>query len=308
MPYVALAPATRRARLAAATARWDAILAHKPDLAPAVELQQHLIEVVIGLADTIDRGRLPRLSLPPNYVAAKLASGAPALSGEPIPLPVPMLKPALIRLCDDLARGGAGAAAEHIRDALDETRMDAGSLLTASLQRDQVAIRTGAVHRGLAPDLVWLVAELAVSPFAYALQQCLIASAAAGSTLRAAADAWRHGYCPLCGSWPALAEVKSSHRVLRCSFCALAWELAAYACVYCGEEGERFVTAAPNEDRKDRRVEVCAACGAYLKTVEVQELSPFPLLAIADLETMDLDMAAMERGYARPPLKAFGRK
>jgi FdhE protein len=308
MPYVALAPATREARLAAAAARWDAIRAHKPDLGPAVELQQQLIGVVIGLADTIDRGRLPRLSLPPNYVAAKLARGAPALSGEPIPLPVTMLKPALIRLCNDLARGGAGAAAEHIRDALDETRMDPGSLLTASLQRDQAAIRTGAVHRGLAPDLLWLVAELAVSPFVYALQQCLIASAPADSRLRAAADAWRHGYCPLCGSWPALAEVKCTHRVLRCSFCALAWELAGYACIYCGEDGERFMTAAPNEDRKDRRVEVCAACRAYLKTVDVQELSPFPLLAIADLETMDLDMAAMERGYARPPLKSFARK
>src|SRR5436189_2313606 len=37
-------------------------------------------------------------------------------------------------------------------------------LLTASLARNQAAIRTGASHRGLAPDLVWLVAELAVSP------------------------------------------------------------------------------------------------------------------------------------------------
>jgi hypothetical protein len=40
----------------------------------------------------------------------------------------------------------------------------------------------------------------------------------------------------------------------------------------------------------------------------VPELSAFPLLAIADLETMDLDMAAMERGYARPPLKDLSVK
>ena len=41
----------------------------------------------------------------------------------------------------------------------------------------------------------------------------------------------------------------------------------------------------------------------YLKTVDLPELSPFPLLAIADLETMDLDVAAMEHGYTRPALK-----
>jgi FdhE protein len=186
--------------------------------------------------------------------------------------------------------------------------MDAGSLLTASLKRDQTAIRTGAVHRGLAPDLLWLVAELAVSPFAYALQHALFGSGSAESPLAAALDSWNQGYCPLCGSWPALAEVAAGHRVLRCSFCALAWELRTYACVYCAADDEGFVTAAPDQERKDRRLELCGACGAYLKTVDVTALSAFPLLAIADLETMDLDLAAMERGYARPPLKEFGSR
>jgi FdhE protein len=105
-----------------------------------------------------------------------------------------------------------------------------------------------------------------------------------------------------------MAEVVDGHRVLRCSFCAAAWELKSYACVYCREEGEPFVTAAPDEERKDRRVEVCSACGGYLKTVDTFALSPFPLLSIGDLETMDLDMAAMEHGYQRPSLKDFAVK
>jgi FdhE protein len=183
--------------------------------------------------------------------------------------------------------------------------MEAGSLLTASLKRDQNAIRTGAVHRGLAPDLLWLVGELAVSPFVYALQQALFGGLTEDSPLTGALAAWQRGYCPLCGSWPALAEVDATRRVLRCSFCALAWELPAYACVYCGGDDQRFVTAAPDEIRRDRRLELCGGCGAYLKTVDVEALSAFPLLAIADLETMDLDLAAMERGYSRPPLKEF---
>jgi len=51
-----------------------------------------------------------------------------------------------------------------------------------------------------------------------------------------------------------------------------------YACVYCDEEGEAFVTAAPEVTQKDRRLEVCGTCGGYLKTVEAEEISPFPLL------------------------------
>jgi FdhE protein len=316
MPYIFVPSVSREELLPAANQRWEAVLTDRPELGPAVKLQRRLVELVIGLKQTIEGGRLPRLSMPPKYVAAKLSRGVPALSGEPIPLPVQALTAVLIGLCGELAAGGAGEVAEHIRSAIESRQLDAGSLLAASLSRDQGAIRTGAVHRGLAPDLVWLVAELAVGPFAYALQRAVFADAAhqaqtdalrPDNPVRLALHGWNHGYCPACGSWPAMAEVVGGHRTLCCSFCAAAWELTTYACVYCAEDGEPFVTAAPDEDRKDRRVEVCSSCSGYLKTVDVSEMSPFPLLSIGDLETMDLDMAAMDHGYAKPAMKDFAR-
>ena len=304
MPYVPVPPQSRQELLESAHRRWDRVLADRPDMSPAVELQQGLLEIVIDLSSAVEGGRLPRLSLPPKYLAVKLARGVPAFAGEPIPLPVGLLKTSLVKLCDRLASGGAGDVAAHIREAIEGGSIEAGSLLTASLTRDQEAIRTGASHRGLAPDLVWLVAELAVGPVACALQRALFEHTT-NDALRSELAAWSRGYCPACGSWPAMAEVVSGHRTMRCSFCATAWEPTTYSCVYCDESGDTFVTAAPNEERKDRRVEICSACGNYLKTVDLPELSPFPLLAIADLETMDLDVAAMEHGYARPPLKDF---
>jgi len=316
MPYILLPPVPRDELESAAEARWNAIVETRPALTTAVDLQRRLLARVMSLTRTIEGGRLPRLSLPPRYLAAKLARGVPALAGEPIPLPVAALADTLLKLCSELAEGGAGEAAEHIRTVVENGSLDAGSLLGASLSRDQTAIRTGAAPRGLAAVLVWLVAELAVSPFVYVLQRALFGQpvgAQAGSApdrpgpLAAALDAWDHGHCPACGSWPAMAEVVDGHRILRCSFCAAGWELPTYSCVYCKEEGEGFVTAAPDEERKDRRVEVCSACGGYLKTVDTFVLSPFPLLSIADLETMDLDMAAMEHGYQRPQLKDFAR-
>lgn len=290
--------------------RWDELRRARPDLTPAVELQQGLLAIVLHAAHTLDGGRLPRLSLPPKYLAAKLGRGVPIFTGEPIPVPVGLLKTSLLNLCDALAAGGAGESADHIKAAIAANTMDAGSLLTASLSRDQQAIRTGAVHRGLAPDLVWLLAELAASPFAHALHVALLSPRqdASGDTLAGAMRAWNHGHCAVCGSWPALAEVADGHRVLRCSFCAAGWELNEYRCIYCGEHGEPFVTAAPDEERKDRRVEICGACQGYLKTIDVAELSPFPLVAITDMESMDLDLAAMEHGYSRPPMKEFAKR
>jgi FdhE protein len=223
-----------------------------------------------------------------------------------VPLPVPVLGPAVLSLCDALAAGGAAEAATHIRDTVASGNIEVGSLLTASFNAikppSDPAPRIAASH----PTWSWLVAELAVSPFIHAIQRALF-ERADGDALRDALAAWAHGYCPACGSWPAVAEVVAGHRTLRCSFCATAWELPAYACIYCGEKDAPFVTAAPNEERKDRRVELCRTCGGYLKTIDLDELSPFPLLAISDIETTDLDVAAMEHGYARPQLKSFAR-
>jgi FdhE protein len=306
MPHVLIPAISPQNQADLAEQRWRGVLAGRPDLSPALDLQRRLLRLVSDLAATLETGRLPRLSLPPKYLAAKLARGVPVLAGEPIPLPVAVLRPALGQLCEALAEGGAGEAATHIRDAVVNGSIESGSLLTASLARNQAAIRTGASHRGLAPDLVWLVAELAVSPFVHALQRSLFGHA--GDDLQQALDAWNRGYCPACGSWPALAEVVGGHRTLRCSFCSSAWELSTYACIYCEESGEKFVTAAPDEERKDRRLEVCSTCGGYLKTIDLAELSPFPLLSISDIETTDLDVAAMEHGYQRPVLKDFTQR
>jgi FdhE protein len=304
MAYAAVLGGKRDDLLEIAERRWDAIRAARPELGPALDLQRRLLTLVADLADGLSAGRLPRLSLPPKYLAAKLGRAVPIFAGEPIPLPVPALTPALLRLCDALAEGGAGETAAHIRDAIVSVNIEPGSLLAASFARNQSAIRTGATHRGLAPDLVWLVAELAVSPFVHLLQRMLLAEAR-DDGLRSALDGWSRGYCPACGSWPALAEVAGGHRTLRCSFCSSGWELPTYACIYCEDSGEKFVTAAPDENRKDRRIEVCGSCGGYLKTIDVAALSPFPLLSISDIETTDLDVAAMEHGYQRPPLKEF---
>src|SRR5579871_6214942 len=86
---------------AISTDRWEGLRAARPDLAPAVDLQQNLLAIVTTAADALE-GKLPRLSLPPKYLAAKLGRGVPLLAGEPIPIPLHVLKRALLELCDAL--------------------------------------------------------------------------------------------------------------------------------------------------------------------------------------------------------------
>ena len=277
--------------------RWAALAGRRPELREAISLQRRLVERGLALAAAIADLQLPALA----GAAGKLQDKRPVLSGADIILDGAPFKPFVVAFSDDLAHGGAGRPAERVRNALERGEIDVGSLLTASLRRLQTAIRMKANQVGVSPDVLWLVAELGAAPLAHRLQRAHLYDAPAREAgLLAALDAWDEGRCPACGSWPALAEELADVRHLRCSFCGAAWQPAIRRCIYCSDAGDAFLVAALSPgDKPSRRVELCRTCGGYLKSVRAAAPTPFALLPVADLESSDLDAAAVERGYIR---------
>jgi FdhE protein len=270
-----------------------------PDLAPPIALQQRLLRLMLDASIRLeDVGETP---LTAESVGDKWSRGLPALRNAAIPIP-PALKDILLPICAALAECGAGESALHIRDAIAAHGIDADSLLSVSLSRNQKAIRTSALHMGFSPDLVWLIGELGSAPLAHKLSSIVHRRSSIDDGRSTIDDLWDRGYCPCCGSWPTLIEARDAAHTLRCSYCALGWTLSSQRCVYCGHAGEEFVTAAPDVRAPERRVELCGRCSGYTKVIDVQDPTPFPLLAIADLATIELDQGAMDRGYRRPEL------
>jgi formate dehydrogenase maturation protein FdhE len=295
-----------------ALSKWAEIAVNFPDLEPALAVQQAMLRLLIDAREQLEDSRAPLPETTPGRILEKWGRGVPALRNETIPIPE-SLKAILPALCGALANGGAGESAAHIQDALANSEIDGGSLLRVSLARNREAIRTSSLHHGFSPDLVWLIGELGSAPLAHYCQTRILDM----WELKAAIGHWDRGYCPCCGSWPAFIETVDVEqgpgrrtttregggtRLLRCSYCAAAWELTSSRCVYCGNSDHRFVAAAPDIARPGRRLELCGACGNYTKVIEVASPSPFPLIAIEDLATMDLDQGAMGREYRRPDL------
>ena len=280
--------------------RLDALSSSRPDLDRALGLQRTLLSRQIDLLEVIRTGGLPGLALPAGYVSAKLKRGIPVLHGEPVPLPAHIFALSAREFCEQLAKGGAGEAAAAVGRALDARALDAATLLSACFGRDQRRVRFMASQAGVSPDLAWLVAELALAPFAYLLQQRALPLDHA--VIAAAVSAWDRGFCPACSSWPAVIEGAHGTHRLRCSFCAAGWQLSSYRCMYCGNDRDSFVTAAPDPEQPTRRVQLCGECGGYAKVLDVSEPIEFPLIAVEDLASMDLDMVAIERKYLKPPL------
>ena len=284
--------------------RWQTLVTERPDLGPPVDLQRVLVTRSLELAEETT-GATRGLSAAPAELLDRFARAEAPVLDLAVDVDAGRLTPFLFGFCDDFASGGAGAPARRVRAALQGEDIDIGSLLRASLGRQQEAIRTRANHAGIAPDLLWLVAELSVGPIAHRLQHdALVEPSSAPAAVRALAAGWPHGHCPACASWPALAESVGGARHLRCSFCGADWQPPRARCIYCDEAGESFLIAAADRDRASRRLEFCRSCGGYLKQVDAETPAAFALLPVTDLETSDLDIAAVERGYARPSMRA----
>jgi len=181
-------------------------------------------------------------------------------------------------------------------------RLDAVGLLQAAIVRDEDTIARCALRAGIEQEAMAVIAQLAAMP--------LLAACAQAWSERVP-SVWTHGYCPVCGAWPALAELRGLDRSrrLRCGRCASDWPLPVLQCAYCGENKHgQLGTLTPEDEPQTRRVEVCYTCKGYLKAFT--NLRPMTLrtLAMTDLASVDLDLIAQEREYARPSRYAHALK
>lgn len=288
--------------LAAAERRWTDLGATRPDLAPAIALHRALVRRQVETAALLAT-EIPLPAPDPARLAAKWARGQPAWSREALVLPEARLGRLALDLAAVLAdTPTAGDAAGRLHRALAEGhQVRIETLLLAVFTRDAPRVRAGAEQLGLAADLLWLVGELALVPFVTLLAAAWSEEACRHRVSATALAAWARGYCPFCGSWPALVE-RCSHLHLRCSFCGAAWPFDSKRCVHCGAGGPTVRMLAPDPTRPGRAIATCDGCGTYLKHVAATSPTPALLLATLDLATADLDSLAAARGYGRPSL------
>jgi FdhE protein len=174
------------------------------------------------------------------------------------------------------------------------TANEAVRLIGAAMRQDRDQLAAAAAAQGLDAGALASVIHLAALPL---LRTC-------GRMLQDRIPRhWPHGYCPICAAWPTLAERRGLDRSrrLRCGRCAGEWEIEWLICVYCGERNHQRLGSLVSEEDGDRlKVETCASCQGYLKSVATLQAIPAFELLLRDLETVELDLVALDRGYVRP--------
>jgi FdhE protein len=172
-------------------------------------------------------------------------------------------------------------------------------LMGASVRQQEDEITALAAERELSAGALASVTHLAALPVLRSSGQAL-----QGRT----PPHWPHGYCPICAAWPIFAERRGLDRSrrLRCGRCAAEWAVEWLYCIYCGErDHERLAYLEPEGRGEMLRVETCSRCKGYLKSISSLQGFPAFELLLQDLETVELDLVALDRGYQRPQLSGF---
>ena len=190
--------------------------------------------------------------------------------------------------------------------------VELGPVLQAALDGDRSAVEAAALAANVDPAAFGQLVELALQPVLW-VAAIRIAATVGPETM----DTWYRGFCPVCGSWPTLAELVGSERrrVLRCGRCGTGWSWIVLLCPYCGNDDHRTLGMLHEvaDQAKDgpvplgepaaaagARVDTCERCHGYLKAITAFSSYPAVRLAAEDVATLHLDIAAAEAGYRRP--------
>ena len=257
-----------------------------PAVAPLARLQAEALEA----ADATWESGVPA------FDRSRLDDALPLLHGQTLTVDVDRVRSLLNRLAS-IAAAVSETAGSDLRRRLGNSALDPLALLEASIAQDATRLDALAAEAAVDAGLLATLGGLAALPL---LQACGRKAAPLLERQR-----WDAGYCPVCGAWPALAELRGleKRRWLRCARCGSGWEVAQDGCVFCGEsDWRRLAYLAAEGDTESRRATTCESCRGYLKTLaSLIPIAPADV-AVTDLLTLELDMAALERDFARPEL------
>jgi FdhE protein len=222
----------------------------------------------------------------------RVPEDAPLLQGRRLTVSGERTRRLVCRIASLAAAEGAGDAATLHRYR--PSGAGAMQLLGYEVQQDRGGIGAIAAEWQVGAGALATVAGLAALPL---LRSC-------GRLLQDQVPSqWSHGYCPICAGWPIIAELRGLDRTrrLRCGRCGCDWQMPWLCCAYCGEKDHRRLGFLVSDDPRDvLRVETCSHCNGYLKSIAVLRASPFFELHLTDLETLELDLVALDQGLARP--------
>ncbi|MBW2740968.1 MAG: formate dehydrogenase accessory protein FdhE [Deltaproteobacteria bacterium] len=237
--------------------------------------------------------RLQPIKIPGDLLAVKRKEGFPLIARKDFTVDIKTSEALLKEICrlagevnEVLAHAGV-----KLMDALDRGTVDASVLLSKTLNEDNLYFDETAKSLEIDKEVLLFMAHGSIRP---SLSLCAeqLATYIDKDTLR------EKGYCPVCGSPPAISILRGEgERFLFCSFCDHEWYSQRIYCPFCENKDQKTLHYFFSEEEEEEyRVDVCDRCRKYIKTIDTRKIKRPVYPFIEQVATLHLDMLAQNQG------------
>ena len=236
--------------------------------------------------------RLEPIEIPSDLLAVKGKEGFPLIDTSDFRIDIEASETLLRAFCRIAAESNntLAEAVPKIIDALDKGRLDVSTLFSKVLGEDDDYWDDMERRLHVDKKILAFAAYSSVRP-----SLCMCAEQLAAYLNREAR--WAKGYCPICGSPPALSLIRGEgERFLLCSFCGHEWRTTRIGCPFCENKDQKTLHYFFSDEEKDCRVHVCDQCKKYIKTIDTRNLERPIHPCVEQISTLHLDMLAQEKG------------
>ena len=256
------------------------------------ELLEFYEKVFLAQEKAKEKVKLTSIQIPDKLLSIKREEGFPLIDRAAFAVDVKASETLLRELCRVAVETNEvlAEAGKKLVDALDKGALHISTLFAKILSEDSQGLQEVAQELGVDDNILGFFCYNSVGPSLSLCAEQLTAYLDDGVS-------WKKGYCPVCGSPPALSILRDEgNRFLVCSFCGHEWHTQRIYCPFCNNKDHSKLHYFFGEEEKDYRVDVCDVCKKYLKTVDTRELKHplYPLLE--QVSTLHLDLLAREQG------------
>jgi FdhE protein len=235
---------------------------------------------------------LEPINISRDILPAKLKEGFPLVNTRDFSIDAAASEAFLRRLCAFAVDSNEvlAEAGKKIVVSLDKGDLDASDLFSKILAEDDAYWEELEKRLDIDKKILAFVAYSSIRP------SLLMCSNRLAAYLQEE-EPWPKGYCPICGSPPALSILRmEGERFLLCSFCDHEWRAHRVYCPFCENRNQKTMYYFFSDEEEGCRVDVCDQCKKYIKTIDARKLGRPMHPYVEQICTLHLDMLAQEKG------------
>lgn len=250
-------------------------------------------KIFIAQEDSANQTVIEPLKIPADTLALKVKERFPLIDISQFAIDSKAAGALFMNLCEIVRQssGEMSESAKSIAESVKTGKLDLEALFAAFLKSDEDYFQKVSDELKIDKKTLGFIVYSSVKP---SLTRC----AEQLSTHFDKNQPWEKGYCPICGSPPAISIFEENgKRFFSCSFCWHKWATKRIFCPFCDNTDHNTLRYFEIESEEEHRLDVCDKCGKYIKTVDTRKTDRGIYPPLEYISTPHLDIKAAETGF-----------